>query len=48
MRIYGMQDLTQRQQAYQLLAAAAQEEWGLSPLPEIRREAGGKPFFPGL
>ena len=48
MRIYGMQDLTQRQQAYQLLAAAAQAEWGLSPLPEIRREAGGKPFFPGL
>ena len=48
MRIYGMQDLTQRQQAYQLLAAAAQAEWGLSPLPGVERAPGGKPFFPGL
>ena len=48
MQIYGIQNLTQRQQVYQLLAAAAQTQWGLSPLPGIRRESGGKPFFPGL
>lgn len=32
--------------AYRLLALAAERELGLRPLPEIAREAGGKPFFP--
>lgn len=33
-------------QARELLALAVQETWGLSPLPEVGRRAGGKPFFP--
>lgn len=33
--------------AYRLLALAAERELGLHPLPEIAREVGGKPFFPG-
>ena len=33
--------------AYRLLALAVEQELGLRPLPEIAREAGGKPFFPG-
>ncbi len=32
--------------AYRLLALAAERVFGLSALPEIAREAGGKPFFP--
>ena len=32
-------------QARELLALAVQETWGLSPLPEVGRRAGGKPFF---
>ena len=32
--------------AYRLLALAVEGELGLRPLPEIAREAGGKPFFP--
>ena len=33
--------------AYRLLALALERELGLTPLPEIAREQGGKPFFPG-
>ena len=32
--------------AYMLLAAAVQEVYGISTLPEIDRKIGGKPFFP--
>lgn len=32
--------------AYRLLALAAEHTFGLKALPEIAREAGGKPFFP--
>jgi len=47
MFIYGAKGLTSRAQARELLALAAAEAWGLSPLPEIDRHKGGKPFFPG-
>ena len=33
--------------AYRLLAAALERELGLPALPEIAREPGGKPYFPG-
>ena len=46
MVVYGTSGLTSRSQARELLALAAQEVWGLTPLPEIFRRAGGKPFFP--
>ena len=32
--------------AYKLLAAALKRELGLSELPEMAREDGGKPYFP--
>lgn len=32
--------------AHLLLSRLAAEHWGLAPLPEMAREAGGKPFFP--
>lgn len=38
---------TERTLARRLLAAALEREQGLSELPEIAREAGGKPYFPG-
>lgn len=34
--------------AYKLLAAALEWELGLSELPEMTREDGGKPYFPSL
>ncbi len=46
MVIYGTCRLTSRSQAYGLLALAAGEHWGLSPLPALARQAGGKPYFP--
>lgn len=46
MVIYSTQGLTSRTQARDLLALAVSETWGLSPLPEIARREGGKPFFP--
>lgn len=45
--VYGANGLTARTQARDLLALAVREVWGLSPLPEIARHEGGKPFFPG-
>ena len=47
MVVYGAAGLTARSQARQLLSLAAEERWGLSPLPEIARLDKGKPFFPG-
>lgn len=47
MVIFGAKGLTSRAQARELLALAAAEHWGLSPLPETARQEGGKPFFPG-
>ena len=46
MLIYRTAGLTARAQARDLLALAAKEAWGLSPLPEIALREGGKPFFP--
>ena len=47
MVVYFAKGLTMRAQARDLLALAVWEVWGLSPLPEIARHKGGKPFFPG-
>lgn len=38
---------SQRELAYRLLALALAQEYGLHEPPEIARESGGKPFFPG-
>lgn len=46
MILYRAGGLTSRAQARDLLALAIREAWGLSPLPEIARREGGKPFFP--
>ena len=37
----------ERELAYRLLTLALERAFHLSPLPEIARESGGKPFFPG-
>lgn len=47
MIVYLTRGLTSRTQARDLLALAAEEVWGLSPLPEIARLEHGKPYFPG-
>lgn len=47
MVLYCAKGLASRAQARDLLALAAAEHWGLSPLPEIARREHGKPFFPG-
>lgn len=47
MVLYGMKGLRERRQAYNLLAAAAKEHWGLSPLPPMERGEKGKPSFLG-
>ena len=46
MVVYGARDLTRRDQARAVLAAAVRAGWGMEELPEIRREAQGKPYFP--
>ena len=47
MILYGTSGLSSRAQARDLLALAVRETWRLSPLPEIARREGGKPYFPG-
>lgn len=47
MVLYGAEGLTVRGQAYDLLAQAAEDHWGLSPLPALERGPQGKPFFTG-
>jgi len=44
--LYGAERLTDRRQAYTLLATGAREHWGLDPLPPMARTAQGKPWFP--
>ena len=44
--LYGAEGLTERKQAYRLLEEAVRLRWGLDALPELGREARGKPFFP--
>ncbi len=46
MILYSAKALTSRSQSRELLALAVRETWGLSPLPEISRHEGGKPYFP--
>ena len=46
MKLYFADALTHRAGAYDLLARAVRETRGLSPLPEIQRAEGGKPYFP--
>lgn len=48
MVIYGTVGLAARGQAYDLLARAAAEHWGLGNLPETIRSERGKPFFSGV
>ena len=45
--LYSASGLTARAHARELLTLAVREVWGLSPLPDIARREGGKPFFPG-
>jgi len=47
MTVWSAAGLTSRAQARDLLALAVREVWRLSPLPEIARREGGKPYFPG-
>ena len=47
MILYSAGGLSSRTRAYDLLALAVNEHWGLSPLPELARMEGGKPYFPG-
>ena len=42
-----MNGLLKRRQAYDLLAAAAAEQWGWKSLPPMERGEQGKPRFPG-
>lgn len=46
MLVCGADTITGREQAYDLLARGTERLWGLSPLPELARREGGKPFFP--
>ena len=39
-------DGSEHETAYKLLAFAAKQEFGMTVLPDIEREPGGKPFFP--
>lgn len=45
MVIYGAEDLSDRRQAYELLALAAKEQWRLPALPPMERGPWGKPHF---
>lgn len=46
MNLYLSEKLTQRADAYALLAHAVRHSWGLEQLPRIARGKQGKPFFP--
>lgn len=46
MVVYGTKELRTRSQAYDLLALAAREHWGLAPIPQVARRPDGKPYFP--
>ena len=46
MVVYAANDMIRRAQARELLAQAAAEQCGLSPLPPIQAGSRGKPFFP--
>lgn len=46
MILLGLDTLTCREQARELLAWGAERYWGLSPLPEVGTGERGKPWFP--
>lgn len=46
MRLYGMQGQDGRKLTWPLLEQAVRDFWDLSELPEVVRNAKGKPFFP--
>ena len=46
MVVYGAAGPDSRKLARELLALAAAERWGLSPLPALARSEHGKPYFP--
>lgn len=46
MELFLCENITQRAQAYALLAWAARRRWGMEALPKIARQEGGKPYFP--
>lgn len=46
MDLYLCDNMTQREDAYALLARAVRRSWGLEELPRIARGEQGKPFFP--
>lgn len=46
MVLFGLRELTHRDQARQLLAWSVRRHWGLAPLPELTLWERGKPYFP--
>ncbi len=46
MELYLYQNMTQREDAYALLAYAVRRRWGLEQLPTLARSEQGKPYFP--
>lgn len=48
MVLYAAEGLTEKRQAYDLLAQGVKEYWNISPLPELERQEGGKPRFADL
>ena len=43
MVLFGLRELTHRDQARQLLAWSVRRHWGLAPLPELTLWERGKP-----
>ena len=48
MVLFGFRELTQPDQARQLLAWSVRRHWGLAPLPELTLWERGKPYFSHL
>ena len=48
MVLFGLRELTHRDQARQLLAWSVRRHWGLAPLPELTLWERGKPYFSHL
>ena len=46
MILLGIDNLSRREQARELLAWGAERYWGLTPLPELEAGERGKPWFP--
>ena len=48
MRVYAQKNLADRAQAHVMLERAVAGTWGVSPMPCVVREEGGKPRFSDL